>query len=588
MKSKKHTRIAGLALLSGLLASPLAFGQAQSLISIPPVNGDNGGLINQNNSPTVFVGPQPSTDESHINDYTNQNDQMNLDANAGNVRVLRTSQKALLNDFVTALIEVKDVDVREIRNAIRTICGLEGGRAEVVIHYIVDKDGKPVPDKDGKPQIEKKFVQVICPKFQLPYLQKAIAALDKAWVGEENTGSVTFYYKAKNRNAAGIDFIASHYASETSATGAFTVIDTTNNAVTRLEEAFRADKYMEAAKQIDIPANQVSLDVKVVELNSNNDLKLGLDYINWKNGPGRSLWEFVSSGLLHAESRNKTLTSIYDPVTFGFAGSSGAAVLKAEFEQSYRAVNYLLTSNYIDFLQVKGQARVMTQQSLRVKSANTATIATNDVIVATTSSPSDLDTVGADTHQGISATDLEGIRVSKPSEESIFTVPVRDYDRRLHHRPAGSTGLFLAVTPFVGLESMELVLNISNADLNGVAPNGQPLINNREITTTIRLMDGEPYVISGLKRKHDIRETGKVPGLGDIPIIGYLAGGENNIQRENDVVIIVTPHFQLASQADIKNPQEVKDLAEAVGGAPSKLPSNPYGYDQWLLDPNAN
>jgi hypothetical protein len=140
--------------------------------------------------------------------------------NTGNVRVLRTNQKALMNDFVTATIEVKNVDVREIRNAIRTICGLEGGRAEAVIDQ----------------QSKQKFIHVICPKFQLAYLAKAIAALDHTWVGEENTGSVTFYYKALNRNASDVDFIARNYGSDVSETGAFSVIDSTNNAVARLEE----------------------------------------------------------------------------------------------------------------------------------------------------------------------------------------------------------------------------------------------------------------------------------------------------------------------------------------------------------------
>jgi Flp pilus assembly secretin CpaC len=564
---KKTTGLALIALCS-FLASPYLFGQMQQTLVSPPINGDNSGLVNQNNSPSAFVGPQPGPALSGVDNYVNQNEQLNLDANAGNTRVLRTNQKALLNDFVTATFELKNVDPREIRNAIRTICGLEGGRAEEII--------------DSK--TKQNFLQVICPKFQLPYLTKALAALDQKWVAEENTGSVTFYYKALNRSAGEVDFIASNYGSDATQTGAFSVVDTTNNAVARLETPYRSDQYMKAAKEIDIPANQVLLDVKIVEVNSGNDLKIGLDYINWKNGPGRNLFEFVYQGAI-AESHNRSLTSPFDPFRTGgdAAGAHSRQELEDQYHQIYAAANYLLTSNYIDFLQVKGQARVLTKQSLMVESSQTASLNAEDAIVALVSTPGDVDTVGPDTQQGIGA----NIIGSRNTKRPVTTVPValRDSNRRLNNRPAGSTGVFLSLTPFVGLESMELVLSVSNADLNGLAPNGQPIINTRDLTTTVRLLDGQPYVVSGLKRKHNVRETAKAPGLGSLPVLGYLFGGETTINREDDVLIVVTPHFYLPSQAVIHTPPQVKEVAGIVQGRVIKpLPANPYGYDQWLLD----
>ena len=86
-----------------------------------------------------------------------------------------------------------------------------------------------------------------------------------------------------------------------------------------------------------------------------------------------------------AQSKNQTLTSIFDPFT-----NAGAAVLGAgddvdlltDFDQYYRSVNYLLTSNFVDFLQVRGKARVLRNESIMVKSANPAFIAADDNIVA--------------------------------------------------------------------------------------------------------------------------------------------------------------------------------------------------------------
>ena len=101
----------------------------------------------------------------------------------------------------------------------------------------------------------------------------------------------------------------------------------------------------------------------------------------------------------------------------------------------------------------------------------------------------------------------------------------------------------------------------------------------------MRLFDGEPYVIAGLKRQTNIEETAGAPFLEGIPGLGLLFGGETNVDRWNEVVITVTPHFQLASQADQLPVQQVGDIAAIVEGRRDvSVPSGSYGYDMWLFD----
>jgi len=558
MKKQKTVRLYLMAVLTGALMVGVVSAQpSQAAFESGSLSGESTAVQKGRGDLT------PSVDESNVNDYTFQDEQLNLDANTGNVRVLRTDQKALLNDFVTATFPVSKADTRELRNVLKTIIGLEGGRAEVI------------KDKEAGQQ----FIQVICPKFMLPYLEKAVPALDEEWVREFDTGAGDTYYKAKNRGAAEIDFIASNYASDSG----FSVVDSTNNAISRIDEPYRIENYTKGAEIVDIPANQVLLEVKIVEINSNNDLKLGTDYIAWKNGPGRNLAHFVYQGA-DAQSSNENFTSIFDPFIEGgdAAGFLKDASLHTDYDQYYRAVNYLLTSNYVDFLQVKGEARVLTEESLMVKSANTASLSAEDVIVAIVSEPGDLDSIDADTKQGV-ASDIDGYR--NDYNGNVYSVPVRDSDRSVHLRPSGSVGVFLQLTPFVALESMELVVDLCNAEMNGMSPNGQPIINERALTTTVRLMDGEPCVIGGLKRTTDIKETAKAPGLGDIPVLGYLFGGETDAKRQNDVLVVITPRFYLSSQPSITAPASVKNIADVVvGGKDVALPAGTIGYDQWLLD----
>lgn len=503
------------------------------------------------------LGATPGAAASNVNDYTHQDDQLNLDANTGNVRVLRTDEKAALNDFVTATFKINNATPRELRNVFRSVLQLEGGTAEVIRDQATGES----------------FLQVIAPSFTMPYLQRAVPTLDESWLREYDSGSADVYYKALNRRAADVDVFASEFGSSDNG---FSVVDATANAVSRLDEPYRIENYEKGAKMVDIPANQVLLDVVIYEVTSNNDVKLGLDYIAWKNGPGRNLWNFVYT-MLDAQSDNDAAGSLFDP----FGGGSG--VSHVDVDQYYRAANYLLPSSYIDFLQVKGDARIVSKQQLQVKSANTATLSADDQLLALVSNPGDLDTVG-DTAPV--ALDLQ--HRHRPGDDGEPN-DWRQWDRTLNYSNAGSTGLSLAVTPFVGLESMELVVSLEVGDLNGLAPNGTPIIGTRTLDTSVRLMDGQEYVVAHLKRTNNIEEAAKAPFLGDIPVVGYLFGGETNTNRQSDLLVVVTPHFHLSSQTDLgltAEAQTTKDIV--VSGAASDLPSQvPFGYDQWMLGKTA-
>jgi Flp pilus assembly secretin CpaC len=261
---------------------------------------------------------------------------------------------------------------------------------------------------------------------------------------------------------------------------------------------------------------------------------------------------------------------------FNFAGANEFDT-RTDITQVYSAVNFLLPSSYVDFLEVRGEARVINEQTLTVTSALSAFIAGDDQIVALVSSGGNISTI--DSSRRI-VEDIGGGDV----DIDVIDADVQDYDRRLD-KLGGTTGVFLEITPYVGLASMEMFIEARVRDLSGYDPNGNPIINTRRLVTAVRLLDGEPYVIGGLKRRSDIKETGKAPGLGDIPILGYLFGGETDVKRWSDVLIVVTPKFYTSSQTDIHAPESVRLLAEKVeDGRPAALPHNHFGYDQWLLD----
>jgi type II secretory pathway component GspD/PulD (secretin) len=182
---------------------------------------------------------------------------------------------------------------------------------------------------------------------------------------------------------------------------------------------------------------------------------------------------------------------------------------------------------------------------------------------------------------------LPGDEVPVGSAPSAVALPVPDYGRTLEYKSVGEVGMGMVLRPYVGLESMELEIAMGLGDENGIAPSGQPIINTRTVSTTVRLLDGQPFVFAGLTRKHDIKNTNKAPWLGSIPVLGYLFGGEQDTKRDNDIVIVITPKFHLATEVNLSTPPRVKTLDMMISNdcCPQQgAPTLRFGYDQWLLD----
>ena len=164
------------------------------------------------------------------------------------------------------------------------------------------------------------------------------------------------------------------------------------------------------------------------------------------------------------------------------------------------------------------------------------------------------------------------------------TEDVPDTNRRLDYENVGAVGMDLELTPYVGLESMELFVDLDMAEVSGVAPNGLPIFGTRTVRTTVRLLDGQPFVIASTKQVNDNDSTAKAPGLGSIPGLGYLFGGQQSLARRNDVVITIEPRFMIASEHAMENAPRVQTLEMIIEeGQAQGAPSLEWGFDQWLM-----
>lgn len=496
--------------------------------------------------------PSPSIGESNINNYIYQDEQINIDPDDADVLVLRTDQKNLLNRFETKTFELHNVFPREIRTMFRDLTAKEGGRAEVI------------RDKVGG----QKFLQVIAPAWQIEYIGDVVKLIDEEWVEEFNDGTQQIYYQAKHRDIAAIDRIARNWGGV-----GFTAIDAPNNAATRSDEPYRIEGWLKGAKASDIPEHQAEFRVKVYELASNSDTKIGLDYIAWKNGPGRNLFEVVLAGY-EAYEGFSNVSSYLTPFRPRSAAQTGASD-QDQFQNytRYASANYLVTAAYLDFLSVKGKVKTLAEGSVTVRSGETGSFGALDRVVTFNATPNNPGEYGQKPER---INDIDG-----------GTAPAGDiavHNRELQYESTGEVGVAVEISPYIMLESVEADVKVVVSSVAGYTPQGLPILNASRTHTAVRTVDGGTLVLSGLSRTEKVNSKAGMPFFSRLPILGYMFGSETNINRTKDIVVVIETRTETGGDSKLANPPEISTMAyQTTADGAVEVPSNHFGYDQWLL-----
>ncbi|MFM0099785.1 type IV pilus secretin PilQ [Paraburkholderia nemoris] len=109
----------------------------------------------------------------------------------------------------------------------------------------------------------------------------------------------------------------------------------------------------------------------------------------------------------------------------------------------------------------------------------------------------------------------------------------------------------------VGIKLNLEVSNITNTIQSGNSQTGLSSlayqIGTRSASTSLRLRDGESQILGGLISDQDRRSADKVPGLGQLPVLGRLFSDHNGDHVKTEIVLQITPHIvrpQLAADVD--------------------------------------
>jgi general secretion pathway protein D len=114
-------------------------------------------------------------------------------------------------------------------------------------------------------------------------------------------------------------------------------------------------------------------------------------------------------------------------------------------------------------------------------------------------------------------------------------------------------GVKLEVEPVVSVHdevTMKLSLEVSSIAREIRSPSGALAyqIGTRSASTGLRLKDGETQILGGLLTEDERNSSAKIPGLGDVPLLGRLFGLNRDEGQKSELVLAITPRLVRTAQ----------------------------------------
>ena len=137
-------------------------------------------------------------------------------------------------------------------------------------------------------------------------------------------------------------------------------------------------------------------------------------------------------------------------------------------------------------------------------------------------------------------------QVSAQGVAPTITVRFREFGVKLGFVPYILDGDMIRLT--VAPEVSNIDFTIAVTLVSGGSP--VPGLNTRKAQTTVELREGQTLAMAGLLQLTLDGTTSRIPGLGDLPILGPLFSNTTNERIEKELVVLVTPYLIEPMQHD--------------------------------------
>ena len=153
---------------------------------------------------------------------------------------------------------------------------------------------------------------------------------------------------------------------------------------------------------------------------------------------------------------------------------------------------------------------------------------------------------------------------------NAVTIMFKEFGVRLHFTPTvlGGDLINLKVRP-----------EVSSLDFaNAVIIDGfrVPALSTRRTETEVELRDGQTFAIAGLMNNTLTNSMSKIPGIGDIPILGLLFRSRAHQKNQTELVVMITPTIIRKGQMGVS--EGLPSLVEPYLGGPDKTYPSPDAF----------
>jgi type IV pilus secretin PilQ/predicted competence protein len=268
------------------------------------------------------------------------------------------------------------------------------------------------------------------------------------------------------------------------------VVVTSPRVISQIEEIVRV---------MDVPARQVVLEARILEVSTGDAMQLGID------------WDRLNrQGVVIVEGGSGATRQGTIPDSLPFFGAGGSYPNMWSLRGMSRQAFAWQTT--IDLLIRTGKARVLANPKIATLNGREASI-------------------------------LIGERIPFTVTGTVFAGGAAAETRQVEKE---EVGIKLKITPLInadGYITTQITPEVSSVTgYKGV--NGDlPVVATRQASTTVRLKDGDSVIIGGLLSEEETTNITKVPLLGDIPLLGFLFQHRGVSTSKRDLVIEVTPHI---------------------------------------------
>jgi general secretion pathway protein D len=122
------------------------------------------------------------------------------------------------------------------------------------------------------------------------------------------------------------------------------------------------------------------------------------------------------------------------------------------------------------------------------------------------------------------------------------------------------TGVTLKVTPRVnqgGMVMMDISQEVSDVAATTTSTLDSPTINQRKISSTVAVHDGQTIALGGLISDNRTKSKSGIPVLQNIPVLGSLFATTDHQDSRTELLVLITPHV-------VENAQKAQSVTEEL------------------------